>query len=297
MSAFPMSAADLGIDHSLFDRVVVYGSGKGGVGKTTLTGNSSTVTAKNAKRTLAIDINGQGNLRRELGLGEGDEGAGFLDAMKNGTPLVPVKDVRPGLDVVIGGPKVRELNTLFVQLASEQGPYAAFLRLAQCLQPLLAEYDIVFIDAPPENPNLLLMCLCASRWLVVPVRRDVCSLDDALKDIAGAFSAAKQLNPLLELLGVVHFGSPSGSSRIHTAVIQAAERMLGANVHVFEETIHNSVNTASRAREQGKSVWELVAANDARNRDLGEAPAKLAEAHNNLLRAILLRMRDRRAQA
>lgn len=300
----PMSAEALGIDYTAFSHVTSYASGKGGVGKTTLAGNSATKTASKGIPTLAIDANGQGNLRREFGMDEGDKGAGFYEALKNGTPFVPIKNVRPNLDVLQGGKDLRQVNTLFLEIAQSDGPYAAFCRLATCLQPLLDQYGVVWIDAPPENPNVLMLCLCASRWLVAPVKMDVCSLEDALSDISDAFKAAKQVNQLLELLGVVHFGSPNGSSNIHKEVVQEARKLLGANTHVFDETIHASSKSAKLARQLGKSVWELDGFIPPQDSPKNKTTAKeirgltkeirnLADAHDNLTTALLTRMRSR----
>lgn len=289
----PMSAEALGIDYRRFSTVAAFASGKGGVGKTTLTGNNATKTASKGIPTLAIDANGQGNLRREFGMDEGDKGEAFYNAMRNGTPLVPVKNVRENLDVVLGGEEVRQLNALFIELAQKEGPYAAFCRLAVCLQPLLSQYGVVWIDAPPENPNMLMMVLCAARWLVAPVKMDVCSLDDALTDIAGSFQAAKQVNRALELLGVVHFGSPNGSTEIHREVVSKARKKLGQSTHVFEETIHASSKTAQLARDLGLSVWELAALKRPEDRRMAGTIEKLAGAHDKLTTAMLLRMRSR----
>ncbi|WP_037725181.1 MULTISPECIES: AAA family ATPase [unclassified Streptomyces] len=289
----PMSAEALGIDYVKFSKVAAFASGKGGVGKTTLTGNNATKTASRGIPTLALDINGQGNLRREFGLDEGDKGERFYEAMRNGTPLVPVKNVRPNLDVVMGGEMVRQLNTLFLEIAQKDGPYAAFCRLAVCLQPLLEQYGVVWIDAPPENPNMLMLVLCACRWLVAPVKMDVCSLDDALKDISGAFAAAKQVNQFLELLGIVHFGSPNGSAEIHREVVREARKKLGKNTHVFDETIHASFKTAKLARSLGLSVWELADLKRPEDKRLAGTIEKLGEAHDKLTTAMLRRMQSR----
>lgn len=288
-----MSAEALGIDYTLFSHVTSFASGKGGVGKTTLTGNNATKTAAQGIPTLAIDANGQGNLRREFGMGEGDKGTAFYEALKNGTPLVPVKNVRPNLDVVLGGKELRQINSLVLEIAQSEGPLAAFCRLAKCLQPLLSQYGVVWIDAPPENPNVLMLVLCASRWLVAPVKMDVCSLEDALNDISDAFKAAKSVNALLELLGVVHFGSPNGSSGIHKEVVTEARKLLGASTHVFDETIHASSKTAKLARQLGLSVWELEALKRPEDKKFEETISNLADAHDNLTKALLLRMRSR----
>ncbi|MGW1374470.1 ParA family protein [Streptomyces sp. NPDC002446] len=280
-----MSAADLGIDHGLFANVFMFGNGKGGVGKTTLTGNASAKAAREGLRTLAIDVNGQGNLRRELGYGEQDLGEAFAQSMRSGTPLVPITDVRKNLDVVPGGIKVRDLNDIFVSIATSQGPLPAFLRLAQCLQPLLPKYDAVFIDSPPENPNLLIMCLAAARWLVTPVKSDGASLEDGLKDIARSFGMVKaQINPMLTLLGVVHFSSPRNARGIHKEVDERAKKILGKVSHTFQNVIGQSEKTAELARRPGYfcPVYELHERRLQGDRTIPEAASALAQDHDAL---------------
>ncbi|MGG7568993.1 ParA family protein [Streptomyces sirii] len=280
-----MSAADLGIDHGLFSNVFMFGNGKGGVGKTTLTGNASAKAAREGLRTLAIDVNGQGNLRRELGYGEQDQGEAFAQSMRSGTPLVPITNVRKNLDVVPGGMKVRDLNDIFVSIATSQGPLSAFLRLAQSLQPLLPKYDAVFIDSPPENPNLLIMCLAAARWLVTPVKSDGASLEDGLKDIARSFSMVKsQINPMLTLLGVVHFSSPRNARGIHKEVDERAKKILGKVSHTFQNVIGQSEKTAELARRPGYfcPVHELHERRLQGDRTIPEAASALAQDHDAL---------------
>ncbi|MFF4699983.1 ParA family protein [Streptomyces chattanoogensis] len=295
-----MSAADLGIDYGTFGNVFVLGNGKGGVGKTTLTGNMSAKAAREKLKTLAIDVNGQGNLRRELGYGKQDEGAAFAESMRNGTALVPIAGVRENLDVVPGGKNVRELNDIFISLATSQGPLAAFLRLAQCLQPILPKYDAVFIDSPPENPNLLIMCLAAARWVITPVKSDAASLEDGLRDFAQSFSMVKgQINPLLTLLGVVHFSSQRNATNVHKDVEGRAKKILGKVAHTFETVIGQSESTSKLAREASNScpVFELNQRRLAGDRTVPEAAGALAEDHDNLTLEVFARAQSLRSAA
>jgi cellulose biosynthesis protein BcsQ len=60
---------------------------------------------------LVVDLDPQGNLATDLGvLDQSDGGAGLLDAVANFASLTPLKNVRPGLDVVPGGPRTAELT-------------------------------------------------------------------------------------------------------------------------------------------------------------------------------------------
>ncbi|WP_331759969.1 AAA family ATPase (plasmid) [Streptomyces sp. NBC_01525] len=294
-----MSAAAMGIDHGLFGNVFVQGNGKGGVGKTTLTGNMAAKTAREGLLTLGIDVNGQGNLRRELGYGVQDNGAAFAESMRKGTPLVPIS-VRDNLDVVPGGSHVRELNDIFLSLATSQGPLAAFLRLAQCLQPLLSKYDIVFIDSPPENPNLLIMCLAAARWVVTPVKSDAASLEDGLTDFAQSFGMVKsQINPMLTLLGVVHFASARNATNVHKDVARRSRKILGKVAHTFSTVIGQSEATAKLAREErySRPVYDLNQLRIQGDREIPEAAQALADDHDALTLEVLERAQMLRSAA
>ncbi len=57
---------------------------------------------------LAVDLDQQGNLARDLGYEPGD-GEALLQAVVGAQPLPVTPAVRPGLDVVVGGPAVGDL--------------------------------------------------------------------------------------------------------------------------------------------------------------------------------------------
>lgn len=100
-------------------RVVVVAQGKGGVGKTSLTANVAGLAALAGHRVLAVDLDQQGNLARDLGYEPGD-GERLLQAVVAGQPVPVVPNVRPGLDVVPGGPATGDLLVLL-----SPGPVAA----------------------------------------------------------------------------------------------------------------------------------------------------------------------------
>ncbi|MBP5926792.1 ParA family protein, partial [Streptomyces sp. LBUM 1483] len=70
----------------------VIANGKGGVGKTTLASNLAGLVAADGASVLLIDVNGQGNVGRDLGYrntATDDEGEAFYDALRTGAPLKP----------------------------------------------------------------------------------------------------------------------------------------------------------------------------------------------------------------
>jgi cellulose biosynthesis protein BcsQ len=134
-------------------RVVVVAQGKGGVGKTSLTANVSGLAALAGHRVLAVDLDPQGNLARDLGYGQSD-GESLLQAVVAGIPVPVTGDVRPGLDVVAGGPAVADLLGLALARSSRGGRDLADLLLAS-LAPVVSAYDLVLVDTPPGERLLV----------------------------------------------------------------------------------------------------------------------------------------------
>lgn len=286
---FPLAAADYGIDYTQFGNVFMLGNGKGGVGKTTLTAHASAKTARQGLPTLAIDMNGQGNMHRDLGYGVQDEGKAFAEAMASGTPLVPLKGVRDHLDVVVGGQEVRKINGIVTEIARNEGFMAAYLRLAVCLAPLLPHYRAVFLDTPPENPDLLRLCLLAARYAVVPVKYDAASLDDGLRDFGQAFKMAIQINRQLRILGVAHCFSPRGATQIHSEIEKRARKVLGKHAYVFPQAVGHSSAMAGLIRDRGRTAFELDQERQAGAKGIPDAAKHLSNDYEVLVTQIFKR--------
>lgn len=178
--------------------IFMFGDGDGGVETTSTAVDAGGKAARSGLKTLIIDLGVQGGIARALGCEKAawnDGGAALSEALKEGTPLVPRENVRPNLDVAIGGPELGdEFLVHFHTLIAAEGPQA-YLRLLTCLLPIAHEYHIVVIDTPPENPSLQRLGLCASRWLVVPVRNDG-GAEEGLARIGAEFTYVRWMSHL-----------------------------------------------------------------------------------------------------
>lgn len=242
-------------------RVVALINGKGGVGKTSIASNLGGLGASGGRRTLVVDVNAQGNVSRELGIRNtkiDDQGEAFYEAMRRGTPLQPVRDVRPNLDVVVGGKRLEGLGGLIRDRILEGAGEGAFLSLARCLVPIASDYDLIFIDSPPENAPVERLILTTSRYLLVPTKSDGASID-GLSMVADRYKDALSLNPDLEILGVILFATGRDSVAIHRRAQQRVQRILGIALEepLFGNVIGHAEKTAVEAREAGKLIFEL----------------------------------------
>lgn len=235
----------------MLPQTIAFINGKGGVGKTSVTANVSALAAKSGWRVLAIDLDSQGNLGRDLGYltnGSSDSGAGLLDAVMRGRPLQPLHDVRPNLDVVAAGDETDDLANM---LAGRRTRDPDSLRaLDAALRPLAATYNLITIDCPPHVGVLQDAALDTCRHVVVPTTFDDGSLD-GLTRVAKRFAEATSRNPDLELLGVVLFNFSSSATAVIREVREEIEKGLGQAAPILGRPIRSAQRAAYDMRKRG----------------------------------------------
>jgi chromosome partitioning protein len=237
-----------------FGRVVVVAQGKGGVGKTSLTANVAGLAAHAGHRVLVVDLDQQGNLARDLGYPPGD-GEALLTAIVSGSPAPVAHDVRPRLDVIVGGPAVGDLLGIAFARAGRGGKDLAEL-LGTSLGPVVADYDLVLVDTPPGDRMLVEAALANASYVLVPTRPDEASLD-GLERVAERFAAARDRNPGLQLLGVCLFAVGSRAQRMTEEARDTIAAVLGDSAPVFDTSIRHLESAAVDARRRGLLVHEL----------------------------------------
>lgn len=246
------------INRTALSRTIAILNGKGGVGKTSLTANLAGLFADAGYRVLAIDLDPQGNLGNDLGYlgdGKGDGGAGMVTAGTTGTAPVVLKDVRPRLDVVVGGESLHDLAAV-LQSRRNSARGGGVGSLAAAIAALAGDYDLTFIDCPPGSDVLQAGALEAARWVLVPTKTDDASRA-GLREVARRFTEARKSNPDLALLGVALFGVNSSAKRVIAAAREALGSELGGQELIFNATIRHVEAAAVDARNRGQLVHEL----------------------------------------
>jgi len=172
-------------------RRVAFINEKGGSGKTTLVANLAYyLVQQEGLRTLAIDMDPQGQLGKVLGLEVRRPRRSAIDllldsvlhdgdataALDEPTDTLPVLQTRvPNLDVIVSN-KSLALFPAWSGTDPEKDPSGL---LAERLRnaPELANYDLVFFDAPPSFGPLTLNVLRACNEVVIPVPLTYLALD------------------------------------------------------------------------------------------------------------------------
>jgi cellulose biosynthesis protein BcsQ len=251
---------------------IAFANGKGGVGKTSVAANVAGIAALSGWRVLTVDLDPQGNLGTDLGYsqsGDTDHGAALMAAIRDGTSLKPLRDVRPGLDAVPGGDQMDGLMTVLApRLLDESAPATA---IANALAPIADDYDLVLLDCPPAGGVLLEAILIATRFLVIPTKRDLGSLHGLVR-VARSFAAVRSHdNPHLDVLGVALFDFARQDTRILADTKERLIRNLAGAAPVFDTVIRNARKASTDMRREGLLSFEYEeAANAALRRRVSE---------------------------
>jgi len=175
---------------------------KGGSGKTTTSAHLAQYLALQGYRVLAIDLDPQASLSALLGvLPEVDVGSNetLYAAIRYDAQRRPLSDVvRPtyfdGLDLVPGNLELMEFEHTTPKALTADGrenQTIFFARVAEALDEVADNYDVVVIDCPPQLGFLTLSGLCASTSMVItvhPQMLDISSMSQFLlmtRDLLG----------------------------------------------------------------------------------------------------------------
>lgn len=287
-------------------RSVLVANQKGGVGKSSIVAAVAGMVARPRTRVLVVDADPQGNVSRlDLGV-EGDRGRGLAMALQYGVELEPVRDVRPGLDVIPGGPLLAGIPAA---AATTEVSLQDNLRATLGSLSAAAGYSLVLIDSGPGDATILDSLLQTARYLLVPSTDDSASLE-GVELLAKRYLRARRDGADVELLGVVLFNANLRATARNRMVLEAIDQMLeGSGAQRFEAIVRSDKAAAIDLRARGLTPKELVgvAAGEKQNRLSAlrsgrplsgdrlwsRDPTGLATDYQELAREVLARLAER----
>lgn len=244
-------------------RAIACANQKGGVGKTTTVVNVATHLALAGDRVLVIDLDPQGNATSGFGIAGGNAGSTY-EAMTDGVALADLA-VATSIDGLWLVPSSVALAGAEVELA---GMEQRERRLKRLLEPILPNYDVIFIDCPPSLGLLTVNALTAADSVLIPIQAEYYALEGVSQLIGTIHLVQEHLNPRLEIEGAVLTMS---DARTNLAADVEAEvrRHLGATV--FETVIPRNVRL-SEAPSHGLPIERYAPASKGADayRHLGE---------------------------
>lgn len=210
-------------------------SGKGGVGKSTLTYELAHAWADAGARTLAIDLDAQASLTT---LFDASPPYTVADVLSGNRPTAAaVVNVRAGLDVLASS---SALASIEAQLSTRP---ARDVVLRRALQPIADAYDVALIDCAPAMGVLTVNALAAARGALVVARAEALSIAQIADVLALVDTLRDAIAPDLAAAGVL-VNSYIGHVRHHADALAA---MHAAGWPVLAAVIPQTIRLADDA--------------------------------------------------
>jgi chromosome partitioning protein len=235
-------------------RVISFANQKGGVAKTTTTLNLAVAFREQGFNVLGVDLDPQGNLTMSQGMDPDRVERSMFDVLVHAMPIEEVIH-RTEIDLAVSS---IDLAGAELALSSMIGRERA---LQKALLPVRTQYDFILIDTPPSLGLLTINALTASDDVIVPVQCEYLSLR-GLVQLENTLSMIREnLNPSVELRGILP--TMYDSRTLHS---REAVEMLKENFGdlVFETRIRKTVRYAE-APVQGSSVLKYDPSGSAAN--------------------------------
>lgn len=222
-------------------KIIVIGSQKGGVGKTTTTLNLAYSLQVLGKKVLTVDFDSQANLTTCYGIektNELDHTIGHLmmaqiedQAIKNLKSYIRTKD---GVDFI---PSSIYLSVVDAKLRLEMG---AERMLAEVLERVRDHYDYILIDTCPSLGILTINALAAADEVIITVNPQLLAmigLQDFLRTVG---KIKKRINPKLEVAGILLTMCEKRTTLCKVLTEEVAESFQG-QIHIFETRIPSTI--------------------------------------------------------
>jgi chromosome partitioning protein len=180
-------------------RMMVFANRKGGCGKTTTAVTVAHGLALNGRKVLLVDMDPQAHASISLRVSPEIPRSNVIHLLNRDAT---VKDVWipthiPDLSLI---PASRELTAFEIKMRRDAG---SEMRLAEILQPVLSEFDVVIFDPPPTVGLLMVSSLVAAREVFIPLQMHFLAMEGLAEMMRLIYLVNATWNPQLHLTAII----------------------------------------------------------------------------------------------
>ncbi len=178
---------------------------KGGVGKTTTSINLASSLGLLDKRVLLIDLDPQGNASTGVGVDKSDIDKSIYDALtgKANIKEVVFKTKFKNLYLIPATINLAGVDIELIEKSRIEPTFSKGGQLKRCLDVIKDSFDYLIIDCPPSLGILTTNALTASDSVIIPVQCEFFALEGIAQLLNTIMLAQKNLNPELDIEGVL----------------------------------------------------------------------------------------------